>query len=388
MAEYRASVDVVTTVERAFAVLCDASRFPQWQALAIRVVDQTGPLDRRGSSVVIDHGPGLKRTLTVVDADPPNRLRFQQQGIGMSDTTEVQFRTIGAVTRITMTAELRVKGGPLGRLLERMGRGASRREFQAELERFGALVDRAPSPPPPPGTLVSADCGAGFRILKVLETDDRAVHLALLAGASRNRPTDATDALDRESRLPDPLALRELDVSARSMGSKIVSGLPALRLDGGVGVPHVALSRDAFADARPLPLDKPIEVWPEERAQVQSWRDAAGPVLGTDIQAGITTLMTVRMEAGYGAAKLLHAEHSGVHLRIYSDRWDHPPDEIDPWRLALGTVSDRVLGLGHVPLSHQGFRRLEPRFARLVMIGSSERDGYRTWLEHGGGFFG
>lgn len=388
MAGYTASIEVAAPIERAFAVFIDASRFDQWHAVALRAFEQTGPLSRPGSTVRIDHGPGMKRTMTILEADPPHRLLFRQQGMGVEDTTEVTFRSASGGTQVSMTADLHVAGGPIGGLLERLGRGKTRREFQAELERFGAVVERPRPVPHPPGTLVTADCGAGFRVLKVLGADETEVHVALLPGASPKRPADPAPFLDRESRLDDPLRLRSLNASLRGMASRIVPGQPALRLDGGIGVPHVAMSPDAYGDARPEPVGNPVDIWEHEHAELASWRAAGGPVLGRDVNAGITTLMTVRVDDGYGAVKLLHADRHGVHVRLYADRWDTPPDDIDPWALRLGTIEDAVVGVGYMPLSREAFAEWEPSFDRLVMIGPDELDGYRTWLEGGGGYFG
>ncbi len=387
MPDYTASIEVDASVERAFSVLIDATRFPQWQAAALRAFDQSGPLSRPGSSVRIDHGPGMKRTMTILAADPPNLLRYRQQGMGLDDTTEVTFAPMSGRTVITMTADLRVAGGPIGSLLERLARGQNRREFRAELERFGAVVDRRRPIVDPPGTFIAADCGSGFRVLKLLASDEDTVHLAVLPGTARTRPDDPAPFIDRESRLADPLGLRPLDVSLRGMASRIVPGQPVLRLDGGIGVPHIALSPEAYGDAVPAPVGAAAGVRPHEHAEVASWRAAGGPVLGRDPDAGITPLLTVRMDEGHGAAKLLHADRSGVHLRIFADRWPVPPDGVDPWALRLGTGEDGVVGIGHVPLTLRAFAAMRPSFARLVMIGSSELGGYRMWRESGGGYF-
>lgn len=387
MPDYTARIEVDASVERAFSVLVDASRFPQWQAVALRSFEQSGPLSRPGSSVRIDHGPGMKRTMTILAAEPPNFLRYRQQGMGFDDTTEVTFAPASGRTVITMTAELRVAGGPIGSLLERLARGQNRREFRAELERLGVVVDRPRPIVDPPGTFITADCGSGFRVLKVLASDEETVHLAVLPGTAGKRPVDLAPFIDRESRLADPLGLRPLDVSLRGMTSRIVPGQPVLRLDGGIGIPHIVLSPEAYGDAVPAPVGDAAEVWPNEHAEVASWRAAGGPVLGRDTDAGITTLLTVRLDEGYGAAKLLHADRGGVHLRVFSDRWRVPPDEMDPWALRLGSAEDDVVGIGHVPLTRRAFAAMEPSFSRLAMIGASELGGYRMWRESGGGYF-
>ncbi len=154
-------------------------------------------------------------------------------------------------------------------------------------------------------------------------------------------------------------------------------------------MPHIALTRDAYGDARPEPVGAPIEVSESEAAEVASWRRVDGPALGREVDTGITTLMTVKADTdGYAAAKLVHVDRNAVHLRVYSDRWTIPPDDIDPWSLRLDRMDEPVPGVGHIPLSHAAFAGWQPAFDRLVVIGPSELGGYRTWLESGGGVFG
>ncbi len=387
MGEYSAELNVDASVERAFEVFVDASRYPQWQAAALRAFGQTGPLSAVGSSVRIDHGPGMKRTMTIVEADPPRRLLFRQQGMGLDDTTELTFEPGGDRTRIRMRSELRVAGGAIGRLLERLGRGQTRAEYQRELDRFAAVVTRRPEAVDPPGSIVTADSAAGFRVLKILAVDPDVVHVALLPGVAKQRPTDPEPYLDAESRLTDPLGLRPLEMSVRNFASKVVTGQPCLRLDGGVGVPHVALTLDSYGDARPEPLGAALDIWENERLEIESWRRADGPILGRELDAEITPLLTVKTDEGYGMAKLLHVDGNAVHLRVYSDRWDIPPDDVDPWSLRLGKVGEPVIGIGHLPLSRRAFASWEPAFDRLVMMGRGELGGYRTWLGSGGGVF-
>jgi uncharacterized protein YndB with AHSA1/START domain len=395
MSPYTAVVEVPAPLERTFAVFTNATRFSQWQALALWAFEQSGPLDQPGSSVRIDHGPGMKRTMTILDADPPHRLRYRQQGMGLDDINDVRFEAIGDGTRVTTSTELQVAGGPVGRLLERLGRRSSRGEYQAELDRFASVVARPTSPPPADGSLVTLDSGGGIRVGKVLgfDRDAEIVHLAILPGTDRRRAVDLDAALDRETILRDPLSLRPLDVKMSGLTAKLVTGSPHLRLDGGVGVPHVAMTLDAYSDALPEPTGRSVEVWTDERSEVASWRAAGGPVLGRTADVEITPLLTIRVDPtdmDYAAAKVLRADRSGVHLRIYADRWAVPPDHIDPWALAPGTtdtVASGVLALGHIPLSHKAYASMEPKFDRLAMLGPRELEGYREWQEAQGGYF-
>lgn len=395
MSPYTAVVDVLAPLERAFAVFANATRFSQWQALAMCAFEQSGPLDQPGSSVRIDHGPGMKRTMTILDADPPHRLRYRQQGMGLDDTNDVRFETIGDGTRVTASTELHVAGGPVGRLLERLGRRSSRGEYQAELDRFSSVVARPTILPQADGSLVTLDSGGGIRVGKILgfDPDAEIVHLAILPGTDRRRAFDLDAALDRQTILRDPRSFRPLDVKMSGLTAKLVPGSPHLRLDGGVGVPHVAMTLDAYSDALPEPTGRSVEVWAEERSELASWKAADGPVLGRAADVEIAPLLTIRVDptdVDYAVAKMLHADRSGVHLRIYAHRWVVPPDHIDPWALASGTTETMVSGLfalGHIPLSHKAYTTMQPKFDRLAMLGPRELEGYQEWREAQGGYF-
>jgi uncharacterized protein YndB with AHSA1/START domain len=190
MSNYRAEARADASVERTFEVFIDASRFSQWQALAVGVLDQTGPLTEPGASVRIDHGPGMKRTMTILEADPPNRLRYRQRGMGFDDTTTAVFEPDGGGTRVTLSSALVVAGGPLGRAMEWLGgrTGSTQKEYQEELDRFAAVASRRPVEPGPVGSFVTADCGVGFRVLKILAVDPDKVQVGLLPGVAPKRP--------------------------------------------------------------------------------------------------------------------------------------------------------------------------------------------------------
>ena len=396
MYAYTAVADAPAPVERTFALFTNATRFSQWQALALWSYDQSGPLSVAGSTVRIDHGPGMKRTVTILDADPPHQLRYRQQGMGFDDTNEVRFESIDGGTRVTISTELRVAGGAVGRFLERLGRRSSQGEYQAELLRFCAVVGRPAVLPPPGGSIVTLDSGGGIRVAKVLDFDrtSEVVHLAVLPGKDRTRDVDVDAALDRQAVPPDPLVIRPLDVRMSGLASKLVRGSPHLRLDGGFGIRHLAMTLDAYGDALPEPTGRSIEIWKEERAELASWQTADAPVMGRTADVSIAPLLTIRADPadhGYAAAKVLNVDRSGVHLCIYADRWEVPPDLIDPWSLSPGTIETAergILALGHIPLTRKAFASMEPTFDRLVMLGRRELEGYRMWQEAEGGYFG
>ena len=387
MGHYEATVRVDVPIERAFEVLTDATRFPQWQAAALRAVDQSAPLDPPGSSVRIDHGPRMVRTMTVLVVARPWSTRSRHTGRGFDDGTTVNLRADGATTIVTMSADLRVAGGAIGRMLERVSRGSTDKEVQAELDRFAAVARRTVAFPDV-AALVTVDSGAGFRLVKVLAVDDDVIHLALFPGTDRERPTDPRRALERPAPTIDPISPRPLDISVRNSASKIVPGSPFLRLDGGAGVPHLAVTRDAYADMRPETLPERLGAWAIEQREIDTWRGAAGPVLGRDLDAGLAPLLSVRVDGSFGVIKVLRTEGQVVHLRMYSDRWEARPYDIDPWALRLGRADEPVPGIGHMPITRSAMGPWEPKLERLVMVGPDELEGYRMWRDTHGGVFG
>ena len=387
MSSFEASVEVEATPERAFEVFTDASRYPQWQALAQRAFDLRGSLLEPGSTVRIDHGPGMKRTLTVLDVDPPHRWVYRQQGMGLDDTNEVRFEPGGQGTIVSMRSELRVAGGAIGRLLDRLGRGQNQREFQAELDRFAGLLARPRIAVPPTGSVVTGDSGKGIRTMKVLAADDQVVHLAVLPGADRDRDIDLDAALDRDGGRPDPHPVEPLQATTRKLTGRIVPGSPFLRVDGGLGVPHLPVTIDAYTDMEPVPTGRSTEVWDEELTEIAGWADAGAPTAGGRDVIELRPLVIVREEGSYAPAKVLARDRKGVHLRLYSDRWAAPPDRLDPWALRMERFDARVPGVGHIPMTVNAYVAMEPTFERLALTVSREFDGLRTWEEAQGGYF-
>ena len=387
MSRYTAAIDVPLPIVRAFALWTDAGRFPQWQTGVLRAFEPTGTPRAIGSTVRLEMGPRMTRTATVLNSEPPHRHVVRQSGLGSTDVLSAAFESLDAErTRISVDASLEVRLGVLGRVMERLTYGQTAKQLRSELDRFAKVAERS-LPALLPGSLVTVDSGAGYRLAKVIEVEPGLVHLALIPGVSGKLPIDVASFLDHESRLADPLALKPLSPGLKGAASTVVRGQPLLALDGGVGVPHVALTVGAFVDALPQVVGA-IGVFPEESAEVASWREAAGPALGDDLDATVVPLVSIRDEGGYKVAKILRVDRTAVHLRMYSDRWAIPPETLDPWLLRLDRYEAVVPGIGHIPVSHSSFASLEPAFERLAMVGTAELDGYRQWAESGGGVFG
>jgi hypothetical protein len=93
---------------------------------------------------------------------------------------------------------------------------------------------------------------------------------------------------------------------------------------------------------------------------------------------------------GFSVVKILKLEDEGVHVRVYSNRFDVAPGEIDEGSLHVAGVnrdSGVPPGVGHLPLATDSFTAWTPRYVKTVSVDVSELDGYRQWKEEGGGYF-
>lgn len=102
-------------------------------------------------------------------------------------------------------------------------------------------------------------------------------------------------------------------------------------------------------------------------------------------------LYACRQEDGaYAVAKILKLDAGGVHVRVYSNRYETFPKTLDESALYLAGV-DRApgeqLGMGHLPLSRASFAAWEPKFIKIVPVNDSELEGYRMWYDAGAGYF-
>ena len=93
-------------------------------------------------------------------------------------------------------------------------------------------------------------------------------------------------------------------------------------------------------------------------------------------------------QGGYVVVKVLAVDHIAVHLRQYSNQFDTLPDELDPatldWSLDLEKFKSddqKAIGIGHFPVSLDGFWDDDPMLVQVAEVEDDELDGYRTWLE-------
>jgi hypothetical protein len=79
--------------------------------------------------------------------------------------------------------------------------------------------------------------------------------------------------------------------------------------------------------------------------------------------------------------KVLAADHLGVHLRRYRGGFGKLPERVDAAQLdsAIGDDLDEM-GIGHLPLAHEGFWELQPQLVQIEPVLDDELEGYRIWL--------
>jgi hypothetical protein len=91
-------------------------------------------------------------------------------------------------------------------------------------------------------------------------------------------------------------------------------------------------------------------------------------------------------DGNYSVAKILALDEEAVHVRLYKNKFRSRPQAIDPSILALGSIYDEDgFGMGHLPLSREGFAGWQPIFLTQTSVTEEELEGYEIWKEDGGG---
>jgi hypothetical protein len=108
-------------------------------------------------------------------------------------------------------------------------------------------------------------------------------------------------------------------------------------------------------------------------------------------QVRIGGLYAIRDEDGaFRVYKALVVDHVAVHLRKYHNRFEACPAHLEPasldihldlnaWREGGEVVAE--LPIGHFPLAHEGFWKMEPVLVQVEPVAEEEVDGYRLWAE-------
>jgi hypothetical protein len=93
---------------------------------------------------------------------------------------------------------------------------------------------------------------------------------------------------------------------------------------------------------------------------------------------------------GYQVLKILKIDDGGVHVRLYSNRFEDVPESVDEDTLYMVGIDhgpDEELGIGHLPLSRQSFSSWGARFVQQSTVSPEELEGYEMWLDADGDYF-
>ena len=86
-------------------------------------------------------------------------------------------------------------------------------------------------------------------------------------------------------------------------------------------------------------------------------------------------------QGGYKVAKILKLEDGIVHVRLYANRFDERPANVDPDDLELGVIDDESFGIGHLPLASSEFEAWQPQTIAHHPVQPDELDGYEEWRQ-------
>jgi hypothetical protein len=83
-----------------------------------------------------------------------------------------------------------------------------------------------------------------------------------------------------------------------------------------------------------------------------------------------------------GIVKVLVVEPGIIHLRVYRNKFDSRPINIDTKELSLGRLGEGGgFGIGHMPLDIEGFKDWKPELLTNEKVQDNELDGYNIWKE-------
>jgi hypothetical protein len=99
----------------------------------------------------------------------------------------------------------------------------------------------------------------------------------------------------------------------------------------------------------------------------------------SDIKAG--SICTIEDGEGkYGIVKVLVINSEEAHVKIYKNKYDKRPAQVDLKTLSLGSITDPDgFGIGHVPLERKGFDNWKPVEIAFEEVTKEDLEGYELW---------
>ncbi|HVA87377.1 MAG TPA: SRPBCC family protein [Candidatus Saccharimonadales bacterium] len=118
------SVDVDAPLELCWALNADAARLTEWNKAILEVLDVTGPLDRVGTTytgVVRAMGRKFDGRNVVTRVEPMKSVETTGSGVGGAKArVRAEFERRGTGTRVTVSIDYDLPGGPFGGIAEKL----------------------------------------------------------------------------------------------------------------------------------------------------------------------------------------------------------------------------------------------------------------------------
>ncbi len=84
----------------------------------------------------------------------------------------------------------------------------------------------------------------------------------------------------------------------------------------------------------------------------------------------------------FGIVKILVIDEEVVHVKIFKNKYDQRPDEVDIKTLSIGSVYDEDgFGVGHAPIDRKGFDNWQPIAIAFEEVSKEDLEGYEIWKE-------
>ncbi len=98
-----------------------------------------------------------------------------------------------------------------------------------------------------------------------------------------------------------------------------------------------------------------------------------------EIQAG--SICTIEDGTGkFGIVKVLVINSNEAHIKIFKNKFEERPTNIDLKALKLGTIHDSDgFGIGHIPLERKGFDSWKPIQVAFEEVTKEDLEGYEIW---------
>lgn len=102
---------------------------------------------------------------------------------------------------------------------------------------------------------------------------------------------------------------------------------------------------------------------------------------GPDAPVGALYAMP-NQDGTWGVAKVLAVDKAVLHVRSYANKFAEQPADAQIDELTMGGPDDpQGAGIGHIPLSREGFFADNPVLIKVLPVTDEELEGYNHYLE-------